>query len=128
MRSRFIKILFIITLGVSALSSNINAISFFGKKAPDNFADIIEPLLPATVNISTTTILKKNKRKDHFQDMPPGMGLDELFRQFLEDMPHRRPQKETSLGSGFIISREGKTAYIVTCNHVIAGHLCFKVI
>ena len=93
-----------------------------GSKAPAHFADIVEPLLPSTVNIWTSTEIKRPKAFDPSQGIPQGgPALEELFRQFLEGMQQGKPQKSSSLGSGFLIAQEGKTAYVVTCNHVIAG-------
>jgi serine protease Do len=68
--------------------------------APDSFADLVEKLQPAVVNIAT-------KQKQTTIAMNPFTG-------------ERRPvtQEQQSGGSGFIISTDG---YIVTNNHVIAG-------
>lgn len=90
------------------------------KEIPNNFANIVEPLLPAVVNISTTTEVSANRRYQEMPNFPPGTPLDEFFRYFFEEGQPTRPKKTTSLGSGFIVSQEGKEAFIVTCNHVIA--------
>ncbi|MES2214489.1 MAG: trypsin-like peptidase domain-containing protein, partial [Pseudomonadota bacterium] len=84
-----------------------------------SFADIIEPLIPAVVNVYTTQY-KKQKREPS-RIVPPGFPFDqfnELFERFeipleAEDMP---VAPRTSLGSGFVIDAEG---YIVTNHHVI---------
>lgn len=90
------------------------------KEVPNNFANIVDPLLPAVVNISTTTEVSANRRYQEMPNFPPGTPLDEFFRYFFEEGQPTRPRKTTSLGSGFIVSQEGKEAFIVTCNHVIA--------
>ena len=90
------------------------------KEIPNNFANIVEPLLPAVVNISTTTEVSANRRYQEMPNFPPGTPLDEFFRYFFEEGQPTRPRKTTSLGSGFIVSQDGKEAFIVTCNHVIA--------
>lgn len=69
--------------------------------APGSFADLVERLQPAVVNIAT-------KQK---------VQVATSFNPFTGE---RRPvtQEQQSGGSGFIISADG---YIVTNNHVIAG-------
>lgn len=87
------------------------------------FADEVEKLLPAVVNISTTQTIKDGKGSRElpdFPEFPPGSPLEDFFKDFMEkhkqapNMPRQR--KTTSLGSGFIIDQSG---YIVTNNHVI---------
>lgn len=87
------------------------------------FADEVEKLLPAVVNISTTQTIKDgkgNRELPDFPEFPPGSPLEDFFKDFMEkhkqapNMPRQR--KTTSLGSGFIIDQSG---YIVTNNHVI---------
>jgi serine protease Do len=90
------------------------------ENAPNNFADIVAPLLSAVVNISTVTEIPRNRIPMDMPNFPPGSPFEELFKHFFEEGPQSRPRKTTSLGSGFIISQEGKDALIVTCNHVIA--------
>lgn len=95
-------------------------INLTGKRGPEDFSSIVEPLLPSVVNISTTTEVKKDRRLEMIPQFPPGSPFEEFFRQFLEENQSARPRKATSLGSGFLISQEGEYAYIVTCNHVIS--------
>jgi serine protease Do len=91
--------------------------------APESFADLSERLLPAVVNISTTQTLKNNSERGmEMPQFPPGSPFDELFKDFLErhgggNGEQARPQKVTSLGSGFVIDPSG---LVVTNNHVIA--------
>lgn len=120
-------------LGISVLVSSpmvsADVVSAPASKAPANFADVVAPLLPAVVNISTTKEIKRDARLEGLPALPPGHPLEDLFRQFDRgsQMP-QTPRKTTSLGSGFIHSQEGDKAFVVTCNHVIEGADEIKVI
>ena len=86
--------------------------------APESFADTVEKLLPAVVNISTTTTAKAQQRAPEMPQLPPGSPFEQFFKDFMErrGQPDAPPRKLTSLGSGFIIDPAG---YAVTNNHVI---------
>ncbi|MBF0129913.1 MAG: DegQ family serine endoprotease [Alphaproteobacteria bacterium] len=89
------------------------------RAVPESFADIIDPLTPAVVNISTTQSMGGAERGPELPQFPPGSPFEELFKDFFDrhrSDPHK-PRKATSLGSGFIIDPSG---YIVTNNHVIS--------
>jgi serine protease Do len=84
------------------------------------FVSLAEKLMPATVNISTSTAPKRKMQQYHnFQGderLREFFG-DDFFERFFDQMPQgETPSK--SLGSGFIIDTEG---YIITNNHVIEG-------
>lgn len=87
----------------------------------DGFADLVQRLSPAVVNISTTSRVSASPIDDFF-----GQGIPPEFNQLLENflggrLPQNqmrpRTQEVKSLGSGFVIAPEG---YIVTNHHVIA--------
>ena len=80
---------------------------------PAGFADLVDRLLPAVVNISTVQTPEKRSEDEPppFRRLPPGSAFEEFFRQFFD-----RQRPTTSLGSGFIVSESG---FIVTNNHVI---------
>ena len=82
------------------------------KNPPTSFADLAEKLMPSVVNISTTQTIKT--QTSPFPQFPPGSPFGEFFKEF--ERPTER--KATSLGSGFIIKKEG---IVVTNNHVIAN-------
>lgn len=85
---------------------------------PLSFSDLAEDASPAVVNIRTVKTTRDDGRV--FKFFSPGpFGKEEPFRDFFERFFEGQPQqefKQRSLGSGFIIDREG---HIVTNNHVI---------
>ncbi len=90
---------------------------------PGSFADLVETVQPAVINIATTGTVKLGGRYNTPEfNFPPGSGLEEFFRRFGgPNFPQghgERESKTQSLGSGFIVDSSG---YVVTNNHVIDG-------
>ena len=77
--------------------SNLNS-----KDAPSSFADLAEKLMPSVVNISTTQIIKASNQQLPFK-FPPGSPFEEMFKDFQQP----KERKASSLGSGFIINKNG---------------------
>jgi len=85
---------------------------------PANFSELAKAAQPGVVNIRTVKTVKGGGRVfRHFFGNP--FEKNDPFHNFGPFSDERAPDfKQRSLGSGFIIDREG---YIVTNNHVIEG-------
>ena len=89
---------------------------------PQTFADVVERITPAVVNISTTKAVQgggPGTPDFPFPQPPPGSPFEDFFREFFDRdrSPEDMPRRTASLGSGFVVDPAG---YVVTNNHVIA--------
>jgi serine protease Do len=87
---------------------------------PISFADIVERVAPAVVNISTTKAIGRGEMPEFpFPEPPPGSPFEDFFREFFDRdrPPEQMPRRQSSLGSGFVVDAAG---FVVTNNHVIA--------
>ncbi len=82
--------------------------------APATFADLVEQVGGAVVNITTTT--KTATPIGPQGIVPEGSPFEDLFRG--PNNGQRGPRSASALGAGFVISEDG---YVVTNNHVIEG-------
>jgi serine protease Do len=82
--------------------------------APATFANLVEQVGGAVVNITTTTKMATPIGPQGI--VPEGSPFEDLFRG--PNNGQRGPRSASALGAGFVISEDG---YVVTNNHVIAG-------
>lgn len=120
MQRIWLVMMMIIGLGLTlAVTPQALAQSAAPAGAPESFADLVEGLLPAVVNISSTQKIEEPENFPEVPQFPPGSPFEDFFEEFMErrGMPGVPAVPPASLGSGFVIDAEN--GYIVTNNHVV---------
>lgn len=116
-----------LSLVIAAMMLGATPAISFADTPPPSFENLAERLLPAVVNISTTTTIDMTTRDmpqiPDMPQLPPGSPFEDFFREFYDQYKNQPQQpggnKISALGSGFVI--DAANGYIVTNNHVIKG-------
>ncbi|HYI71621.1 MAG TPA: serine protease, partial [Skermanella sp.] len=99
----------ILTGAVGLPANAFAAPQAISQELPGSFADLVERVTPAVVNVSTVqgdAGEEQPRGLPGMPEFPPGSPFEEFFKQFQEQQRGARPkqhEKQQAQGSGFIV-------------------------
>ena len=124
-RNHLVTALSVVTIALTSSAAAIAAVqeqpkSPLAVNTPGSFADLVAPLLPAVVNISSTQKMEAPEDYPEMPQFPPGSPFEDFFEEFMQRRGGNGgapTMPQASLGSGFVV--DAAKGLIVTNNHVV---------